>query len=93
MYAPFEERVTKCAQACIANDITGRNCLSPDLNAPAHLVLKRAEFAKRVGCGAVLVLPGITGLDACRALSEDENFIPIIAHPAFWSYAWWLIKK
>ena len=85
VYAPFEERVTKCAQAVRrANDITGRNCLyAPCLNAPAHLVLKRAEFAKRVGCGAVLVLPGITGLDACRALSEDENFnLPIIAHPA-----------
>ena len=84
-YAPFEERVTKCAQAVRrANDITGRNCLyAPCLNAPAHLVLKRAEFAKRAGCGAVLMLPGITGLDACRALAEDDNFnLPIIAHPA-----------
>ena len=85
VYAPFEERVTKCAQAVRrANDITGRNCLyAPCLNAPAHLVLKRAEFAKRAGCGAVLMLPGITGLDACRALAEDDNFnLPIIAHPA-----------
>ena len=85
VYAPFEERVTKCAQAVRrANDITGRNCLyAPCLNAPAHLVLKRAEFAKRAGCGAVLMLPGITGLDVCRALAEDDDFnLPIIAHPA-----------
>jgi ribulose-bisphosphate carboxylase large chain len=85
VWAPFEERVTKCAKAVKrANAITGRNCLyAPCLNAPAHLVLKRAKFAKAAGCGAVLMLPGLTGLDTCRVLAEDAEFnLPIIAHPS-----------
>jgi len=84
-YAPFEERVRACAAAVRrANEETGRKCIyAPCINAPAHLVMQRAKFAKAAGAGGVLMIPGITGLDSMRALAEDPDFgLPIIAHPA-----------
>ena len=84
-YAPYEDRVRACAAAVArANAETGRKCVyAPCLNAPAHLVVPRARFAKAAGAGAVLMIPGITGLDTMRLLAEDPSFnLPIIAHPA-----------
>ena len=84
-YAPYEERVRACCAAVRrANAETGRKCVyAPCLNAPAHLVVSRAKFAKAAGAGAVLMIPGITGLDSARALAEDPEFnLPIICHPA-----------
>lgn len=44
-----------------------RKCVyAPCINAPAHLVVERAMFAKQAGCGAVLMIPGITGFDTMR---------------------------
>ena len=70
-YAPFEERVRACCAAVRrANAETGRRCVyAPCLNAPAHLVVSRARFAKAAGAGAVLMIPGITGLDTMRLLA------------------------
>ena len=67
-----------------ANEETGRRCIyAPCVNAPAHLVAKRAFAAKAAGAGAVLMIPGITGLDTMRELADDESFgLPIICHPA-----------
>ena len=67
-----------------ANAETGRRCVyAPCLNAPAHLVVQRAKFAKAAGAGAVLMIPGITGLDTMRVLAEDPDFgLPVICHPA-----------
>ena len=46
-------------------------------------MVSRAKFAKAAGAGAVLMIPGITGLDSARALAEDPDFaLPIICHPA-----------
>ena len=84
-YAPYEQRVRACCAAVRkANAETGRKCVyAPCLNAPAHLVVQRAKFAKACGAGAVLMIPGITGLDSARFLSEDPTFgLPIICHPA-----------
>ena len=84
-YAPYEERVRACCAAVRrANAETGRKCVyALCLNAPAHLVVSRAKFAKAAGAGAVLMIPGITGLDSARALAEDPEFnLPIICHPA-----------
>ena len=84
-YAPYQERVRACCAAVRrANAETGRRCVyAPCLNAPAHLVVSRAKFAKAAGAGAVLMIPGITGLDSARALAEDPDFaLPIICHPA-----------
>jgi len=84
-YAPYEERVRACCAAVRrANEETGRKCIyAPCINAPAHLVVSRAKFAKAAGAGAVLMIPGLTGLDSMRVLAEDPEFgLPIIAHPA-----------
>ena len=74
-----------CAEAVArANAETGRNVLyAPCINAPAHLVISRAHAARQAGAGAVLMIPGITGLDTVRDLAADPSFgLPIIAHPA-----------
>ena len=84
-YSPFDERVRMCAEAVArANAETGRNVLyAPCINAPAHLVISRAHAARQAGAGAVLMIPGITGLDTVRDLAADPSFgLPIIAHPA-----------
>lgn len=85
VWAPFAERVALCAKAVRkANEETGKKCLyAPCLNAPVEKVLERARYAKEVGAGAVMVLPGISGWDVVRALAVDPNFnLPIIIHPA-----------
>ena len=84
-YAPYEERVKLCAEAVArANAETGGHSIyAPCVNAPAHLVHARAKFAKEHGAGALLVLPGICGFDAMRALAADDNLkLPILCHPA-----------
>ena len=85
VWAPFEERVRLCAAAVQkANAETGRHSLyAPCLNTPANEFLKRAQFAKQVGAGCVMVLPGITGWDSVRVLAADHDFdLPILVHPA-----------
>jgi ribulose-bisphosphate carboxylase large chain len=84
-FAPFDERVTKCTQAVArANKETGGHSVyAPNITAPAQLVLERAVFAKRAGAGALLICPGITGLDAMRAIADDDRIaLPILSHPA-----------
>jgi len=84
-YSPYDERIRMCSEAVAqANMETGRNCLyAPCINAPAHLIISRAHAARQAGAGAVLMIPGITGLDVMRELASDSSFnLPIIAHPA-----------
>lgn len=85
VWAPFEERVRLCAQAVQrANAETNKKCLyAPCLNAPAGQIFRRARYAKEVGAGAVMVLPGIVGWDVVRELAADPSFrLPILVHPA-----------
>jgi|SRR5581483_4521281 ribulose-bisphosphate carboxylase large chain len=84
-FAPYAERVAACAAAVHrANAEThGHSVYAPNVTAPAPLVLERALFAKRHGAGALLICPGITGLDAMRALADDDRIaLPILSHPA-----------
>jgi ribulose-bisphosphate carboxylase large chain len=85
-WAPYDERIKACAAAVArANAETGRRCIyAPCVCAPAHLVIPRAHAARDAGAGAVLMIPGITGLDTMRDLAADDSFgLPIICHPAF----------
>jgi hypothetical protein len=61
-----------------------RKCIyAPCINAPAHLIIQRAHFARDAGAGGVLMIPGLTGLDTMRELAADASFgLPIICHPA-----------
>lgn len=85
VWAPFEERVKLCAEAVLkANKETGKTSLyAPCLNAAVGKILERARYAKQVGAGAAMVLPGISGWDVLRELAADPDFnLPILVHPA-----------
>lgn len=84
-WAPWRERVARCAEAVReANERTGGRALyMPSLNVPAPEVRERAHLAKELGAGALLVLPGISGFDAMRALAEDDALeLPVMSHPS-----------
>ncbi len=85
-FAPFKERVQQCAEAVErANRETGKKCLYvPNLSAPADRILEKSLFAKKNGAGALMVAPGLVGLDTLRMLADDDRIaLPIISHPAF----------
>ncbi len=85
-WAPFSERVPRCAAAVIeANERYGmRAVYLPVLNAPTFQLVPRAYAAKAAGAGGLLVMPGVSGLDAMRGLADDAQLaLPLMAHPAF----------
>ena len=84
-FAPFAERVPRCAEAVArANRETGYHCLYvPNVTAPADRIVARARQAKDWGAGGVMVAPGLTGWDTLRLLAEDDALaLPILCHPA-----------
>lgn len=86
VWHPFEERVARCAAAVAeANAVTGGACrYMANVSAPAHLVLARAHRARELGAGALLVCPGLVGLDTMRLLAAaDGPGLPVMSHPAF----------
>lgn len=85
-FAPFAERVGRCAEAIDrANRESGRRCLYvANITAPADQVRRRAEMAKKLGAGGLMIAPGLVGWDTMRMLAEDETLaLPIFAHPAW----------
>ncbi len=85
-YAPFVERVARCGEAVAkANRETGKRCLyAANITAPAPLIPVRAAAAKAAGAGALLISPALTGLDAMRAIADDDTVgLPLLSHPAF----------
>ena len=85
-FAPFAERVPRCAEAVArANRRTGYRCLYvPNVTAPADRILARARQAKDWGAGGVMVAPGLAGWDFLRVLAEDDGLaLPILSHPAW----------
>lgn len=83
-FAPFVERVARCAEAVgRANAETGgRARYMPSINAPFDQLDARVRAALDAGAGALLVLPGITGFDQMRHLAATAG-VPIMGHPAF----------
>lgn len=84
-FCPYQERVERCVAAVErANRKTGYNCIyMPNVSGPADKLVDRALFAKRAGAGALLVAPGLVGLDTMRQLAADERIaLPIMSHPA-----------
>ena len=84
--APFEERVAACAAAVAeANrEINGRCLYAPNITADSEAeALRRARFAREKGAGALVVSPGLTGMNLVRILSAQEDIhLPILFHPA-----------
>jgi ribulose-bisphosphate carboxylase large chain len=85
VFAPFEERVVRCADAVReANErFHCRSIYVPNITAPAERILDRAVWAKEHGAGGLLLSPGLTGLDTLRHLASLKLGLPIFAHPAF----------
>ncbi|MEA3639851.1 MAG: RuBisCO large subunit C-terminal-like domain-containing protein [Lamprobacter sp.] len=84
-FCPFDERVSRCAEAIArANQQTGRTSLYlPNITAPADELNARAERARERGAGGLLLCPGLTGLDSLRRLAADDQIaLPILSHPA-----------
>lgn len=83
-FAPFLERVRRCADAVNeANATSGRKAVYlPSVNAPYDQLDARVEAAIDAGAGGLLVLPGITGFDQMRHVAATVD-VPIMAHPAF----------
>lgn len=84
-WARWEDRVARCGEAVrLSNERTGgRGVYMPSLNVPASALLERAHRAKDLGAGALLVLPGLVGFDAMRALAEDDDLaLPLMSHPS-----------
>ena len=85
-YAPFAERVARCAEAVAqANQETGEQCIYvANVTAPAPTVVERARVARAAGAGGLLIIPGLTGFDTIRQLAADPQVgLPILSHPAF----------
>lgn len=84
--AEFNERVERCAEAVArANQETGGNSIyAPNITAPSGYEYGAAVEAKNQGAGAVLLCPGLVGLDVMHALAANAEFgLPILSHPAF----------
>ena len=85
-WSPFEERVSRCADAIAEmSRRRGRSCLYfVHVSGAAESMRKRAPRAKALGATGLLIAPGLTGFDAVRALRSDEGLnMPILCHPAF----------
>jgi ribulose-bisphosphate carboxylase large chain len=85
-FAPFAERVPRCAEAVArANRQTGHRCLyMPNVTAPADRIMLRARQAREWGAGGIMVAPGLAGWDALRLLAEDDALaLPVLCHPAW----------
>jgi ribulose-bisphosphate carboxylase large chain len=84
-FAPFKERVQRCAEAVRrANRETGKTCLyAPNLSAPVEQIMEKAVFAKAYGAGALMLAPGLVGPDTLKMLGDNDVIaMPIICHPA-----------
>jgi len=85
-FAPFAERVKRCADAVASANARsgGRSRYVVNVTGPADQLLVRAHLARRAGAGGLLIAPALTGLDAVRMLAADDGVaLPVIAHPAF----------
>jgi ribulose-bisphosphate carboxylase large chain len=85
-FAPFKERVARCAGAVRkANSEGGHHALyAPSLTSAPDRIEADALDAKNAGAGALLICPGLIGLDVMRHLADNDRIaLPILSHPAF----------
>ncbi len=85
-FAPFDERVQRCADAVArANRETGLTCIyAPNVTAPGDAAVRHARYAKSAGAGGILISPGLAGLGVMSQLAADDGIdLPIFSHPSF----------
>ncbi len=84
-FSPFEERVRTCAEAVQkANAKTGyKSIYMSNISAPYDELIERANIAKELGAGGLLIAPGLVGFDSMRRIADDDSIVlPIMSHPA-----------
>jgi len=84
--APFKERCERiCSAVKEANAKTGGSTLYfPNIAGHSNEVNNFAQFAKNVGAGGVLMMPGLFGFGEINRLAGDIDFdLPIMSHPSF----------
>jgi ribulose-bisphosphate carboxylase large chain len=84
-FAPFAERVQRCAEAVArANRETGLRCLYlPNVTAAGDQVQHRAHLAHTAGAGGLLIAPGLAGWGTMAQIAADATLsLPIMSHPA-----------
>jgi ribulose-bisphosphate carboxylase large chain len=84
-FSLYKDRVLLSAKAVErANRETGGNSIyAPNITAPFDEIRSRALYAKECGAGALVLSPGLVGLESLRAIAEDDQIaLPLFAHPA-----------
>jgi len=84
-FAPFAKRVPAVQKAVArANEETGGNTLyAPTFSGGPKQLAEQVKLARRVGVGAALTLPMVSGLPVFTELLRGELGVPILAHPGF----------
>lgn len=85
-YAPFKERVARCAEAVQeANHKTGGHSLYiANCSADGTQFMERCFQAKELGASGIMAAPALTGFGAVRELSARDDFgLPVFIHPCF----------
>ncbi len=83
-YAPFEDRVARCADAVReAEAKTGhRSLYIANCTADGNRFIERCMKAKALGADGIMAAPALTGFGLIRELAEDDGFgLPIFLHP------------
>jgi ribulose-bisphosphate carboxylase large chain len=75
-FAPYAERVKRCAEAVQeANQRTGqRSVYAPNVTAPGRALWERAYLAKQASAGAFLVAPGSSATTGCKRWPMTHNW-------------------
>ncbi|BCX03037.1 MAG: ribulose-bisphosphate carboxylase [Candidatus Roseilinea sp.] len=84
-FAPFRERVARCAEAIDrANQITGFKCIyAPNVSSWGDQTWHQARLARQLGAGALLIAPGLVSFGMLQQVANDEQVgLPILGHPA-----------
>ena len=84
-WATWDERVKIISDAVnTANVKFNRNSIyAPSVNLPSHQIFEKATTARKLGAGALMVLPGVSSFDAMRNIADsDEINLPIMSHPS-----------
>lgn len=83
IFSPFKKRIIK---VCAAIKKIRKKCLyAPNITADTtEEIIKRANFAKKYGAGALVISPGLCGFASINTLANKVKInLPILFHPAF----------
>jgi ribulose-bisphosphate carboxylase large chain len=82
--SPFADRVRAVVDAVAEVNAStgGATAYYVNVTGPVERIPERVARAAEVGCGGVLVAPGLVGLDTMRVVVESEPGLPVMAHPS-----------